>query len=44
MGHFVAHVLSAPQFLGVDTNLLQEKLYSTQEVTQGLVVDNFLET
>jgi hypothetical protein len=44
MGHFVAHVLSATQFLGIDTDLFQEELYSTQEVTQGLVVDDFLDT
>lgn len=42
MGHFVGHVLPASQTFGVDTDLGQEEVNSTQEVSQSLVVDDTL--
>lgn len=39
MGHLVGHVLSESESLGVDTNLDQEQVDSSNEVTESLVVD-----
>lgn len=42
MSHFVSHVLPAPQPSRVYTNLGQEQLSSTEEVTKGLIIDDTL--
>lgn len=42
MGHFVSHVLPASQPSRVYTDLGQEQLSSTEEVTKSLVVDDTL--
>jgi hypothetical protein len=42
MSHLVRHVLPTPQTSWVDTNLGQEQEDSSQEVSQGLVVNNSL--
>jgi len=42
VSHLVGHVLSASQSCGVDTNLGEEELSSSKEVTEGLVVDDLL--
>lgn len=42
MSHLVRHVLPASQSLGVDSDLGQEQVDSSQEVPQGLVVDDTL--
>ena len=42
MSHLVGHVLPAPQPLWVDTDLDQEELSSSKEITKSLVVDNTL--
>lgn len=42
MGHLVGHVLSTPETFGVDTDLCQEEVSPSQEVSEGLVVDDSL--
>lgn len=39
MGHLVGHVLSESESVGVDTNLDQEQVDSSKEVTQSLVIN-----
>ena len=43
MSHLVGHVLPAPEPLWVDTDLGQEEVCSSQEVTESLVVDGTLQ-
>jgi hypothetical protein len=42
MSHLVRHVLPTPEPLWVDTNLGQEEVSSSKEVTESLVVDGAL--